>query len=193
MINKTMQHVVRELNQYFRIKYEFKEDMAVLSNIVEQDGSQIPYAEGKLIVTLVNIEKDTSTAVPPVMSGIPGEKTNTTKFSPVYLNLYIMFSTNFSGKNYDEGLKILSDTIGFFQKKPVFTKNTVPDLDEDIEKLIFSIENLNIKDLSSLWSIISNKYIPSILYQTRLIVIDSYAVKARTPKVEQALIQTLTR
>ena len=188
MIHTVMQHIEKELNQYLRIQYQFSENMAMLSNIVEQDGSQIPNADGKLIVTLVNIEKDTSTAVPPRTSLKAGEKKNIKKQSPVHLNLYIMFTANFSGNNYNEGLKILSHTIGFFQKNPVFTRSNVPDLDENIEKLMFSIENLNIKDLSSLWSIISNKYLPSILYKTRLIII-SDAVKTRIPKVEKTLLK----
>ncbi len=193
MIHTVLELITKELNQYLRIQYEFSENMAVLSSIVEPDGSAIPTADGKLIISLVSIEKDDSTAVPPITRrNSTGEK-SIAAYSPVHLNLYIMFSANFSANNYNEGLKVLSHAIGFFQKNPIFTRNNIPDLDPEIEKLMFSIENLNIKDLSSLWSIISNKYLPSILYKTRLITIDSDAVKQRTPKVKEQFINLIAK
>jgi len=40
------------------------------------------------------------------------------------------------------------------------THQNTPDLDNRIDKLTMDIENLNIKDLSSMWTILSGKYLP---------------------------------
>ncbi len=180
MLNSAMIHIVKHLNQYFKILYDSSEDIVVLSNIVEQDGSQNPYSDNKMVVSLVNVEKE-SAAGRSFANSNGGGGMNTQSRPPVNLNLYIMFSANFTGKNYEEALKFLSNTIMFFQKNPVFTRQTTPDLPDTIEKLTLAIENLNVKDLSSLWSVISGKYVPSILYKMAMITIDADDIQSRVP------------
>ncbi len=180
MIHTALLHIVKHLNQYFKILYDLNEDIVVLSNIVEQDGGQNPYSENKIVVTLVNIEKETVMGGASINSNAPRDM-SAIAHPAVRLNLFIMFSANFSGKNYEEALKYLSNTITFFQKNPAFTKETTPDLPENIEKLIFNIQNLGIHDLSNLWGVISSKYLPSILYKMRMITIDAEDVASRIP------------
>ncbi len=193
MIHTTLELITRELNQHLRIQSEFSEDIAVLSSIVEPDGSAVPAADGKLVISLVNIEKDSSASAPPITGRHSSTGKTALTYSPVHLNLYIMCSANFSAGNYAEGLKILSHAIGFFQKKPVFTRNNIPDLDPGIKKLMFSIENLSTRDLSTLWSVISSKYLPSILYKVRLVTIDSDAVARQIPDVTKQIISTFVK
>lgn len=184
MIHSAMIHTVRHLNQHFKVLYESSEDIVVLSNIVEQDGGQNPYSDNKIVASLVNVEKESAAGRAFANPG-GGGSFNTRSHPPVHLNLYIMFSANFTGKNYEQALKFLSDTIMFFQKTPMFTKLTTPDLPDPIEKLTFNIENLNVKDLSSLWSVISGKYVPSVLYKMCMITIDADAIASRVPTLQR--------
>jgi hypothetical protein len=193
MIHTVLELITEALNQHLRIQHEFSENMALLSGIVEPDGSVIPAADNKLLVSLVSIEKDTSMNTSPVARRKGPDVVTTTRHAGIHLNLYIMMSANFTATNYAEGLKILSHTIGFFQKQPVFTRSNMPDLDTGISKLMFSIENLSIKDLSSLWSVISNKYVPSVLYKVRLVTIDMDALKQQTPPVTDQVIKLSAR
>lgn len=184
MINTVLELVTNSLNRYLKIRLEFSEHMVVLSSLVEPDGSMVPATDNKLVISLVSIERDTSANTPPVVN-TKGEGGTAAKARPgIRLNLYIMVSANFSAGNYNEGLKILSHAIGFFQKYPVFTRHNIPDMDPKIGKLIFSIENLSIRDLSSLWSVISNKYVPSVLYKIQVLAIEAEAVVQRTRLIE---------
>ena len=68
-----------------------------------------------------------------------------------------------------------------FQRNPVFDHQNTPDLDRRIYQLALDIENLNAKDLSSLWSILSGKYLPSILYKVRMLSFAADDIKAQIP------------
>lgn len=193
MINTVLELVTHSLNRYLKTRLEFSEDLVVLSSLVEPDGTMSPVTDNKLVISLVGIEKDACANTHPVVN-IKGEGETATKVRPgIRLNLYMMVSANFSASNYNEGLKILSHAIGFFQKHPVFTRHNIPDMDHDIGKLIFSMENLSISDLSSLWSVISNKYIPSVLYKIQVVTIEEEAVVQRMPIIEEEKIQFKVR
>lgn len=180
MINSAVIHIGSSLNQFLKRKFDLAEDIAVISNIIEQDGSLVPDTNNKILICLVNIEKESASINHPQNISRDTSKT-VSSYPPVHLNLYVMFAANFSGKNYGEALKFLSCTISYFQRNPVFNHYNSPDMDKKIAKLTLDIENLNIKDLSSLWSIIAGKYMPSILYKVRMITYDAKDIKARVP------------
>lgn len=172
MIDAAINHISGQLNQFLKRNYDLAEDVVAVSNLLEQDGNIASHINNKLVVFLVNIEKDTvANRAQPLLT--PGAEGNVISYPPLFLNLYLMIAAHFSGGNYPEALKFLSNTISFFQRCPVFDHRNTPDLDKRIDKLILDIENLNIKDLSSLWSILSGKYLPSVMYKVRMVVYDS--------------------
>ena len=178
MIHSAVTHLTRSLNQYLGRTLHLNEDIVVISNIVEQDGNVAANVDNKMAVYLVNIEQDATPGYSSKQAGGDSGRREV-HHPPLHLNLFLMFSANFGGRNYPEALKFLSHTIRFFQKNSVFNHHNSPDLDPGIDKLILDIENLNIKDLSSLWSILSGKYLPSILYRVRMLTFDSSDVKTR--------------
>ncbi len=182
MINTAINHISKHLNLFLKRSFELNEDIAVVSNIVEQDGSLAANVDNKIIVSLVNIERDTTPGYH-LQKGTSNTDKSIQTFPPVHLNLYLMFTAHFSGNNYSESLKFLSNTISFFQRNSVFNHQNTPDLDKQIQKLTLEIENLDIKDLSSLWTIISSKYLPSILYKVRMVTFDSQHIKAQVPSL----------
>jgi hypothetical protein len=168
--------------------FNLNEDIAVVSNLVDQNGSAPSYIDNKLIISLVNIEKDgiqSSFSINPTTLPRTGIK----KFPPIHLNLLVMISACFSGKKYSEALKFLSYAIYFFQRNPIFDHCNTPDLDTAIDKLILEIENIEFKDYSSVWSVISSKYMPSILYRIRMLTIDSDTVSARIPLLQNITVK----
>ena len=58
MINLAVQLLAGQLNQYLRRTYNLGEDVVVVSNLLEMDGSVAANVNNKLVVFLVNIEKD---------------------------------------------------------------------------------------------------------------------------------------
>lgn len=181
MINLAVQLLATQLNQYLRRTYNLGEDVVVVSNLLEMDGSVAANVNNKLVIFLVNIEKDT---VPfrQVNSHEVGQR-EVRSSMPLYFNLYLMMTANFTGSNYPEALKFLSSTISFFQKNHVMNHQTAPELDARIEKLILDIENLSIQDLSNLWGALGGKYLPSILYKVRMVAFDAEDIVGRVSVV----------
>ena len=180
MINSAILHITNYLNQFLKRTFDLNEDIVALSNIVEQDGNVATNVTNKLVVFLVNIEKDSTPGNLPKRETTQSDKA-VMGYPPVHLNLYLMFAAHFSGNNYSEALKFLSHTISFFQRNPVFDHQNTPDLDNRIAQLTLDIENLNIKDLSSMWTILSGKYLPSILYKVRMLTFAADDIKVQIP------------
>ena len=184
MIDLAISHIASQLNQFLRRTYDLSEDVAVISNLVEQDGTMEPNVDNKLVLFLINVEKDT-TPYNPKYRYTKDTSRGVDSFPPVYLNLYLMVAAHFSGNNYAEGLKFLSNAISFFQRRPLMDHENSPDLDGRLEKLSLEIENMNLKDLSTLWSAITGKYLPSIIYKVRMVGIDSDEVRFLSPLIER--------
>ena len=92
MINLAVQLLAGQLNQYLRRTYNLGEDVVVVSNLLEMDGSVAANVNNKLVVFLVNIEKD---AVPfrQVSSHDVGRR-EMQGSAPYYFNLYLMMTAN---------------------------------------------------------------------------------------------------
>jgi hypothetical protein len=182
MIDTALAQVAGQLNQALKRQFMVAEDLVVLSNLHEQDGTVATPVASKLAVFLVNVEQE---SVPGGAAGGPGLGRIAVKAAPVHLNLLVMFAANFSGSNYPEALKFLSSTVAFFQGRPVFNHQNTPDLDARIDKLTLEIENLSLSDLSNLWGVLSGKYLPSVLYRMRMLSIDAGQLSVLQPRVAQ--------
>jgi len=182
MISAAIGHLASQLNQQFKNNFQLLEDVVVVSNLVELDGSVAPNANNKLVLTLVNIEKDTLPFRP--RTDARGRDERLAQYSaPLFVNLYLMMSANFGAGNYTEALKYISHAIAFFQQQPMFDRHNSPGLDERIERLILDIENLPIPDLNNLWSLLGGRYLPSMYYKVRMMAIDTHALTGQVPVI----------
>ncbi len=172
MIDTAISLLANELNEFLKRTFDMNEDVVVISNVLEQDGTVASHVNNKVVVSLIKIEKDTVPFRKPDQIDLAAERVIQSAV-PLYFNLYLMFAACFSGNNYREGLKFISNTINFFQRQPVFDRQNTPDLNENIDKLLLNIENLSIHDLSSLWGMLSGKYLPSIIYKVRMVAFDA--------------------
>ncbi len=187
MVDLVVNQLAFQLNQFLKSIFDLTEDIVVVSNILEQDGNVSPQVNNKLVLFVVNIEKDTAPGRISTQSGM-GAHRAVVSAQPVFLNLYLMVAGHFN--KYSEALKFVSNTISFFQRRPVFDHQNTPELDERIEKLVLDIENLDIKDLSTLWGVLSGKYLPSILYKVRMVAFDAGDVLARVPTLREPQTST---
>lgn len=184
MIHTAVSHVANQLNQYLRRTFDLNEDIVATSNIVEQDGTVVSHINNKVVICLINVEKDTVPFRQRQNGNSSGERTITGP-PPLYFNLYLMVIGHFSSNNYSEALKFLSNSISFFQRCPVFDHNNTPDLDKRIDRLVLDIENLNIQDLSNVWGTLGGKYLPSVLYKVRMVAFDAGDIRSQTPTVQE--------
>ncbi len=161
MINSVFTTIAEELNQYFSNRFSLNEEKVVISALPDSGNSTNPTNEDNLVISLVNIEQERLSQKSPV--NIDNK--------PINIYLYILFAAGFTENNYEEALKLLSATVGFFQHKPVFNHQNTPDLTPTLEKLCFEMVNLNIQELSQLWGVQGGKYYPSVLYRARMVSI----------------------
>jgi hypothetical protein len=91
----------------------------------------------------------------------------------IKLNFYLLAAAN-PGTNagsYDTALKRLSGVITYFQGTSFFDKTDYPALDP-IEYLVVDLYSLSFEQQNQLWASLGGKYMPSVIYKVRLVVID---------------------
>ena len=172
MINESLQFIADELNKYLVLKMGPANEppRLILGNVSRLFDGEVA-ATGlvnRVIMSLVNVEED---RVAKQQENFVRTDVSTRYKNPqLYLNLYILFSSNRTG--YPDALQHLSYILQFFQFQHVFTPITHPDLDQRIQKLIVDLCTLNFEQVNHLWSTLGGKYIPSVLYKVRQITID---------------------
>jgi len=184
MIYASLNHLVNGLNQHLRRVHGMGEDMAVLSPLVGIDGAPAARAEGRLSLSLVNVERET--AAHQRKDGVTSlGSVRGTSAPPLHLNLHVLLAANPGGGNYGDFLRHLSSGIGFFQRHPLFDRGNSPDMDPRLEQLVLEPENLRISELSNLWGILGGKYLPSMLYKVRMVTFASDDPMALVPGISR--------
>lgn len=183
MIQESLTFIVDQVNEYLSNK--IGDTPVVLNALVDQKGD-IQIANDDVACTLVSLEEERigkSQVAYEVVNGV-----STMKNPPLKFNLYILFAANprisTTNTNYGEGLKVISHIITCFQGKNVFDKYNSPDFPPGIEKLIMEVYSLPIEQQNYMWSALGAKYIPSILYRVRLIVMDDKKVHENQKAIE---------
>ena len=187
MIAAAVNQIARELNQSLRSRLTLDDNLAVVSGVNGIDGAPAPQAAEKLLVFLVNIERDPGSARVGRFSAAHDGRIAAAP-PPVNLNLMVMVAANFGGNHYPEALKLISHTLELFQARPVIDHARAPDLDPRIERLVLELEDLSVTDLSNLWGVIGGHYLPSVLYRVRMITIDSRSLTAQLPAVQRPMV-----
>ena len=173
MIQEALSCLVDEINSFFKSKLKITEDKVVLSGLLNADGSIAIREENKIVVTLVNVEKETASQNGVVPHTSP----------PLNINLYVLFSAYFAAANYHEALRFLSFIMGYLQQKNVFNRSNTPQLDGAIEKLVFEMENLTTEKMNNVWAALGAKYMPSVMYKMRMLTIDGSIIREFRPEI----------
>jgi len=181
MIDKALNFLLDELNSFLGRRFQSNENAAVLSSLVNPDGTIPLPIENKIILTLANIERESMAANG---GGQPGflEGPRSRASPPLNLNLYVLVAANF-GNNYAESIKFLSNAVAFFQAKPVFTAQGSAMFPRELERLSFELVNLDFSLLNNLWAALGAKYLPSVVYKVRMVTIQEAWVSDRVPGI----------
>ncbi|NOS94067.1 MAG: DUF4255 domain-containing protein [Cyclobacteriaceae bacterium] len=175
MIYQALHTVTTELNNYLMGRFKMGgQQAAILNAIVNQDGTVAEHSLNKIVLSLINLEHETTMAFNPIYFQ-NSEKTHTQKAEnlPYNFNLDVLLTAVFEAPNYDEGLKFLSEAIYFFQAKNAFTVANTPQLDPHIQELSFELIKLSYHQEHSLWGAIGAKYMPSVLFKIRMLSFQS--------------------
>jgi hypothetical protein len=167
MIDRAIFFLRQEMNTYLKLKTGDDNKIA-LSAIVTQSGTEVaPHNSAGMM--LVNVEEEKSYRHPN-----PQTVSNNGYYSfqnpELTLNLYIVLYANHS--DHREALVLLSYIVQFFQSKNVFENQESPQLGEDIEKLIVDLYSLTFEQQNQLWASLGAKYLPSVVYRVRMVIIN---------------------
>jgi hypothetical protein len=174
MLYESITQLTTELNQYFQL-VSSRSDMVVAANLLSQAGQEIATLNNRIVLSIVSLEEDRIHRSKEQHIRQPDGSFEVVN-PEVKLNLLLLFTANFQetsgiSDNYMEGMRALSNLIGFFQSKSVFTPQNSPGLHQNIEKLSLEMNSLTLEQQNHLWGAIGAKYMPSVLYRMRVLSI----------------------
>ncbi len=131
-----------------------------------------------IIITLANIEEENT-----LKNNYPIREQGGVLIGskPVlFLNLYLLIAANFN--HYDEALKHIRYVLGFFQANQSLTFS-LPNIAEPCT-LTFNLHNISLENLNNLWVVMGGQYRPSLLYKTKLIIVQESSEDGKYPILE---------
>lgn len=183
MISKALQFTNDLMDQFLRNRFALEEGKVILNNLIEANGSVPEINKNKVILSLINIEKET---LQPFYTR--HQKMANGNFADVNpderYNLYCLVSSNFD--DYKESLKFLNEVMLFFQINAMINAHSFANMPAGVDRLEFEIEKINYQQMQGLWTAMGAKYQPSVIYKMRLITIQANQLKG----FEQAVVQT---
>lgn len=197
MIHTALAHIGDLVNQHFVNEFSAGEKV-VLSNVVNADGTIPSGLENKIVFFLVGVEEEI-TLKNNLNRSSDSKGTSFAKRPPVLqIKVQLLFSANFMGDNYDEGLAYLSSLIRFFHSNKVIQVPSRSGKDPNnrlsseerstataVQRLSFELCKLDYSELSHLWSAIGAKLMPSVLYKVGMVVFDDLPVSGVIPPIKE--------
>ena len=171
------------LNQHFKNRFSISENKAILSNLVEGDGSFPREVEDKIVFFLLKIDEESSLKNRGSHSSEMSSSQYQVKAPPLFLNLHVIFCANFRNQNYIEGLNYLSSVISFFQQNKFIVPTISNGLSKRVEKLSFELCKTDFDQLSHIWSSVGSKLLPTVLYKISMVVFDDTPIRKITPAI----------
>lgn len=163
MIFESIHFLSVQMNQYFRNKLHINEDVVVVSNLINQDGSIAIKGENKIIISLINIQHN-----PTLKNNFRLEhEQSLKKDNKIDLNLSLLFSCYFPN-NYGESLNFISSVINYLQSNYLFSNKNSIDMPPEIDEITLTMVNYNLEELNNLWGTFGAKYMPSVVYKLNI-------------------------
>ena len=189
MIYHLLSAIQTELNDFIKLKdpTNFSNlDIVVISNLVNQNGelafttNNQNQTEHKIVITLVNVEEERILKEQNYFKKTPED--NIISLNPeLRINLSVLFTAY--STSYETSLRILSYLLGFFQMKNIFNPQNTPELDGFIEKATVELQTLSAEQNNHLWGYVGAKYMPSVVYRIKMLVIQEGQKKMESPPI----------
>ena len=182
MIDKAINFMAGELNNVLLARFQSNENLAIASSVSNPDGTLPPGIENKIVLSLINVEREAAANG----NGWSMRSEPDNRFGrvspPLPLNVLLLVTASFSS-NYSEALKFLGSVMGFFQGKPSFNAQNSSGFPAEMEKLSMELVNLSIQEINNVWAILGAKYMPSVVYKMRMLVLQENWIGERIPAV----------
>jgi len=139
---------------------------------ISNDKGEWNIGKGKIALSLINIEEEKIFKAQLQQQLRNGDDVQLAN-PEIRLNLYLLAAVNPGAgmDDYRDALNKLTRILEFFQAKNFFEKAENPSLDP-IEELIVELHTLSFEQQNQLWASLGTKYMPSVIYKVRLVVIN---------------------
>jgi hypothetical protein len=194
MIDKALLLIQSELNNYLSSHDLSSSTEVTVDNIAMLETSSGDNLTGKIVISVVNVEEEST--LKNQRSRLRNPPTGTIYLNPpVYLNLYVLFTSNYAGATqYIAGLQRISYVIQFLQSKNSFSsQSTIGDssvgitntASSDLLNLWFTLElyTLTFEQLNHLWGSLGGRQVPFVMYKLRLVAITERNIIRTTPVI----------
>ena len=158
MIKRILTYYAERLEEYLSRLHRQPEGLATVG-LIGSAGEECP---NKVVISLVNLEKETSgdmTYMQRSGRGFVG------KGAPLMMNMHVMLAAVYDGKRYGESLSVLSETLAFIRSTPKF----------QVDGYVYTMEivPMSTMDLHNIWTTMGGQYYPSVICKLRGLAIDS--------------------
>jgi len=190
MIEQALLLLRNELSSYIHTKDASVN--VIVDNIALFETTHGDSLTNNVIITLVNIEEESTLKNQPALRR-PFTSSAIYQNPPVFLNLYVLITCNYSGDDYHLALKRLSYVIQFLQSKNSFSiassvsAGTMNIDEDDMLSLKFTMElyTLTFEQINHLWGSLGGRQMPFAMYKLRLVAIDDHAILREVPLIEE--------
>jgi hypothetical protein len=188
MIDTAISLLENELVNYL----SFKDPTAtvVADNIGMLETSNGDKLSNNIVITVVNLEEESTLKNQPALRSNPPSAA-IYQNPPVYLNLYVLFTSNYWGDKYIYALQRISYVVQFLQSKNTFSYGGSTSgaftTDPDLLSLRFSMElyTLTFEQLNHLWGSLGGRQLPFVMYKLRLVAITERSTVRTVPVIEE--------
>jgi hypothetical protein len=178
VIDQALSLVVSRLNSHLSTRYGVQDELVALSPLTDAEGKPAPDALNRLVMFVTNIAHD---ATP--RGGRARTSVQMVQSRAQHLDVYFMIASAYEADTYMEGLKLISTALTFFQAYPVMTPQSTPDMPVGLSQLSFEITNLKVEEMGQLWGNLGGRYVPSVMFKMRSVIIDAGALTNIVPLV----------
>jgi hypothetical protein len=171
----------------------FAKTDVVLGNVATLE-DQVALAD-RVVLTLVNLEEESTLKNGSQSIRNPATNGMETVSTPVYLNLYLLFSATLpqvaNDDDYQRALHRINSIVELFQAKKTFTLQNSPGVTPTNLKAGLLTElrlhpelyTLTFEQINHLWGSLGGKQSPFVMYKVRLVKIQSSVAEER-PLIE---------
>lgn len=190
MIDQAFLLLSNELQSYINVKDASVN--VIIDNIGLLETSKGDTLTNNIVITLVNVEEESTLKNQPAVLR-PVFQNAIYQNPPVFLNLYVLFTSNYSGNDYRLALKRLGYIIQFLQTRNSFSASSTStggslDLTQaGVSELRFTMElyTLTFEQINHLWGSLGGRQIPFVMYKLRLVGITERAIVREVPLIEE--------
>ncbi|PCI93938.1 MAG: hypothetical protein COB15_15375 [Flavobacteriales bacterium] len=186
MIEQSLVFTKSILDQFLQNRFDIRDDIVLINNIIEADGSIPQQNQNKVVISLINIQQETNQPYYSTSRKLPnGAFVNITPSDR--FNLDLLISSQFD--DYKETLKFLNASIMFFQANQSVDSSSYSNIPPGINKLSFVLDQLDYSQMHNLWSAMGAKYMPSVVYKMKLIDIQADEISGISSAVKQTSLE----